>query len=62
MEGEFFRDGVCPRRMSGGSLSVSYELQNMLLHVTPERWLRGICPGEAVRPGRSSGQNGGVCT
>ena len=46
-----------------GSLFVSSELLNMLLHVTPERWLRGeFFPGEGVRPGRSSGENGGVCT
>ena len=39
--GIFFGHGVCPRRMSGGSLLVSSELLNMLLHVTPGRWLRG---------------------
>ena len=49
--------------MSGGSLFVSSELLNMLLHVTPGRWLKGeFVPGERVRPGRSSGENGEVCT
>ena len=58
-EGEFFRDGVCPRRMSGGSLPVSYELIIMLLHVRPGRWWRGNFSGEGVRSGRFSGENGG---
>ena len=46
-----------------GSLFVSSELLNMLLHVKLGRWLRGEAfPGERVRPGSSSGENGGVCT
>ena len=43
--GYFFGDGVCPRRMYGGSLAVSSELLNMLLHVKPGRCLRGNFPG-----------------
>ena len=39
--GYFVGDGVCPRRLYGGSLAVSSELLNMLLHVKPGRWLRG---------------------
>ena len=43
--GIFPKDGVCPRRMSGGSLFVSSELLNMLLDVAPGRWLRGNFSG-----------------
>ena len=60
VEGEFFPgDGVCPRRTSGGSLTVSSKLLNMLLHVRPGRWWRGNFLGEGVRFGRFSGANGG---
>ena len=41
-----------------GSLFVSSELLNMLLQVTPGRWLRGNFSGEGVHPCRSSGENG----
>ena len=53
--GNFSGYGVCLRRMSGGSLFVSSELLNMLLHVKPGRWLRGEVFREGVRPGRFSG-------
>ena len=49
----FAGDGVCPRRMSGGggSLPVSSELLNMLLHITLGRWwggfIRWVSPGRA---------------
>ena len=42
--GIFPEEGVRPHRSSGekgGSLPVSSELLNMLVHVTPGRWLRG---------------------
>ena len=41
MEGEFFRGSSLSEENVRGSLFVSSELLNMLLHVTPGRWLRG---------------------
>ena len=49
-----FVPGGCP----GGSLPVSSELLNMLLHVRPGRWWRGDSPpppGDGVCPRRTSG-------
>ena len=60
---EFFRGLSLSEKDVRGSLFVSSELVNMLLHFTPGRWLRGeFFSGEGVRPGRSTGENGGVCT
>ena len=41
MEGEFFRGLSLSEEDVRGSLFVSSVLLNMLLHVTPGRWLRG---------------------
>ena len=59
--GIFSGEEVRPHRSSGekgGSLPVSSELLNMLLHVRPGRWWRGNFSGEGVRSGRFSGENG----
>ena len=54
--GNFSGDGVCLRKMSGGSLFVSSELLNMLLRLDLDaggggnfsgmEFVRGGCPGE----------------
>ena len=50
VKGEIFPgEGVRSHRSSGekgGSLPVSSELLNMLLHVRPERWWRGNFSGD----------------
>ena len=51
-------EGVRPHRSSGekgGSLPVSSELLNMLLHVRPGRWWRGIFSGMEFVRGECTG-------